>query len=104
MKSITDKTLTDALNHIAATDEGQLVLAYLKDWCGYGKDKTRPRLEDTFANAAVERVYINLRRMIRPEHLKKIEFDYTRKAETNERTSTNKRTAKPASDKSAASV
>ncbi len=88
MKSITDKTLTDALNHIAGTEEGQLVLAYLKDWCGYGKDKTRPRIEDTFANAATERVYINLRRMIRPEHLKKIEFDYQRKAEQNERANT----------------
>jgi len=94
MKPITDKTLTDALNHIAATAEGQLVLAYIKDWCGYGKDKTRPRMEDTFANAATERVYINLRRMIRPEHLKKIEFDYIRKAETNERPS-NKRKPNP---------
>jgi hypothetical protein len=94
MKPITEKNLTDALNHIAAIPEGQLVLAYLKDWCGYGKDKTRPRMEDTFANAATERVYINLRRMIRPEHLKKIEFDYTRKAETNERP-TSKRTTKP---------
>ena len=83
MIQITDKSLTEALNHIAAIPEGQLVLAYLKDWCGYGKDKTRPRMEDTFANAATERVYINLRRMIRAEHLKKIEFDYIRKAETN---------------------
>lgn len=91
MIPITDKALTDSLNHIAALPEGQLVLAYLKDWCGYGKDKTRPRMEDTFANAATERVYINLRRMIRPEHLKKIEFDYQRKAEPNER-HTNKRT------------
>jgi hypothetical protein len=90
LKPITDKALTDAINHVAATPEGQLVLAYLKDWCGYGKDKTRPRMEDTFANAATERVYINLRRMIRAEHLKKIEFDYQRKAETNERP-TNKR-------------
>lgn len=97
MKSITDKNLTDALNHIAGTEEGQLVLAYLKDWCGYGKDKTRPRLEDTFANAATERVYINLRRMIRAEYLKKIEFDYQRKAETNER-HTNKRTKRPDTD------
>jgi hypothetical protein len=83
LKSITDKELTEALNHIAALPEGQLVLAYLKDWCGYGKDKTRPRMEDTFANAATERVYINLRRMIRAEYLKKIEFDYQRKAELN---------------------
>lgn len=96
MKSITDKTLTDAINHVAATEEGQLVLAYLKDWCGYGKDKTRPRMEDTFANAATERVYINLRKMIRPQYLKKIEFDYQRKAETNERPTTSKRT-KPTS-------
>lgn len=87
MKSITDKTLTDAINHVAATEEGQLVLAYLKDWCGYGKDKTRPRMEDTFANAATERVYINLRKMIRAQYLKKIEFDYQRKAEPNERPS-----------------
>jgi len=91
MKSITDKNLAESINQVAATEEGQLVLAYLKDWCGYGKDKTRPRMEDTFANAATERVYINLRRMIRPEHLKKIEFDYQRKAELNER-HTNKRT------------
>lgn len=98
MKSITDKNLNDAINHVAATEEGRLVLAYIKDWCGYGKDKTRPRLEDTFANAAVERVYINLRRMIRAEHLKKIEFDYQRKAETNEPTSTTKRTNRATTD------
>lgn len=95
MINITDKSLADALNHIAALPEGQMVLAYLKDWCGYGKDKTRQRLEDTFANAATERVYINLRRMIRAEHLKKIEFEYQRKAETNDRPTTNKRKPKP---------
>lgn len=95
MKSITDKTLTDAINHVAATEEGQIVLAHLKDWCGYGKDKTRQRLEDTYANAATERVYIHLRRMIRAEHLKKIEFDYQRKAETNERPSTSTKRNKP---------
>ena len=94
MKYITEKTLTDSINHIAGTEEGQIVLAYLKDWCGYGKDKTRLRVEDTFANAATERVYINLRRMIRAEHLKKIEFDYQQKAEQNDRKPT-KRTSKP---------
>lgn len=94
MKSITDKTLSEALNHIAAIPEGQIVLAYLKDWCGFGRDKIRPRLEDTYANTATERVYLNLRRMISAEHLKKIEFDYVRKAELNERTNT-RRPAKP---------
>lgn len=89
MKEITDKGLSDALNHIAALDEGQLVLAYLADWCGFGKSKLVVRLEDTYANAAIERVYINLRSKIRPEYLKAIENDYKRKAVKNDRSGAN---------------
>lgn len=86
MKDITDKHFVECLNHIAATAEGRVVLAYLKDTCGW--DKTYLSTEDpqvTQYHAARRGVYGGLRLNIRPQHLKEIEFNYQRKAVENER-------------------
>ena len=96
MIEIDDKRFFEALNNIAASEEGRIVLAVLKDSCGW--DATYLSSEDpqvTQYFAARRGVYGSIRQHIRPEHLKKIEFDYKRKVIKNEDTrkhGTSKRT------------
>jgi len=86
MIEIDDKRFFDALNNIAASEEGRIVLAVLKDSCGW--DATYLSSEDpqvTQYFAARRGVYGSIRQHIRPEHLKKIEFDYKRKKAHDDR-------------------
>lgn len=85
MIEIDDKGFNESINRVAASDDGKILLATIAEWCGFGRVKIGPDLESTYANANVERLYLMLRERIKPEHLKKIEFDYKRKAVTNER-------------------
>ena len=101
MIEIDDKKFHDALNQIAASEEGRVVLAVLKDSCGW--DATYLSSEDpqvTQYFAARRGVYGSIRQHIRPEHLKKIEFDYKRKIAHDDRPiskhSVASRRAKPA--------
>lgn len=85
MIEIDDKQFQQALNMVAATDEGRIVLAMLKDSCGW--DATYLSSEDpqvTQYFAARRGVYGALRQHIRAEHLKKIEFDYKKKVAKND--------------------
>lgn len=80
MIEIDDKKFKEALNHIAASEEGRMVLAVLKDSCGWDAtylSSNDPQVTQYFA--ARRGVYGSIRQLIRPEHLKKIEFDYKKK-------------------------
>lgn len=84
MKQVDEKEFIRALNAIAGTEDGQIVLAMIKDSCGW--DKTFIASDDPVVSHfyAVRRgVYGGLRERIRVESLKKIEFDYKRKVEIN---------------------
>lgn len=84
MIEIDDEAFKNALNSVAATDDGKIVLACLKEYCLFDVDIVAPgALENTYANAAIRRVYLYLRSRIRAEYLKKIEYDYKRKVTTN---------------------
>jgi hypothetical protein len=86
MIEIDDKAFRDALNHIAALPEGQIVLAILKESCGWDDtilSSDNPQTTQYFA--ARRGVYGSLRKLIRTEHLKKIEFDYKKKVAKNDR-------------------
>jgi len=86
MTEIDDEKFKAALNHIAASDEGQIVLAVLKDSCGWDAtylSSDDPQVTQYFA--ARRGVYGSIRHLIRPEYLKKIEFDYKKKAATHDR-------------------
>lgn len=85
MIEIDETGFNESLNRIAASDDGKILLAWLGDWCGFGRVKIGSDLETTYANANMERLYLMLRERIKPEHLKKIEYDYKRKAVSNER-------------------
>ena len=97
-----DEQFKAALNHVAATPEGQLILAVLKDSCGWDmvyQAMDNPQVTQYYA--ARRGVYGSIRLLIRPEHLKKIEFDYKRKVAKNDDRPTSKhsnasRRAKPA--------
>ena len=74
---INNKAFKNALNHVAGTEEGQIVLAALMDSCGW--NKTFLSTEDpqvTQYYAARRGLYGGLREVIRNEYLKKIEFNY----------------------------
>lgn len=73
--------LIRCVNAVAATEEGRYLLRHLAYICGFGKtkvvgdiqSKTVDPVSTTF-NAAMENVYLQIRRMIRREHLIKIEL------------------------------
>lgn len=82
---VTEKDFNEALNRVAATTDGQVVLACLKEFVNFDGDITAATPQDTYANAAIRRAYLYLRNRIHPDHLKQIEFNYVRKAESNDR-------------------
>ena len=85
MTDVTDAHFKECLNHIAGTTEGQIVLYFLMEECGWSKtflSSEDPQVTQYYA--ARRGVYGSLRNQIRPEYLKLIEFDYARKVEKNE--------------------
>lgn len=83
---ITEKDFTEALNRVAASKDGQIVLACLKEYVHFDTDMlVVGNMESTYANATLRRAYLYLRNRIHYDHLKAIEFNYVRKAESNDR-------------------
>lgn len=86
MIEFTEKEATEALNRVAATDDGRLVLASIMLEMRWNDVLLSFDSEDnTMYHHARRGVWAGLRKYIRPAYLKKIEFDYKRKAESNER-------------------
>lgn len=85
MKLIDEKEFVRALNAVASTDDGQIVLAMIRDYCQWDKTyiaSDNPTISHYYA---VKRgVYGGLRERIRPQFLKLIEFEYKRKVETKD--------------------
>jgi hypothetical protein len=80
MIEIDEKRFTDALNAVAATDDGKIILACLKEYCHFDGDILAVgSLENTYANAHMRRAYLFFRSRIRAEYLKSIEHDFKRK-------------------------
>jgi len=81
--------LKSALNELAATENGQIVLAWLKIRCNWDMTLMSDKLEMTQHHASIRSVYGALRGLIEPRHLKSIEFDYvmepTKAGTTNDR-------------------
>lgn len=74
---ITEKTFREALARLSSTDDGRILLAWLANYCFHnGSPLDRESLEKTYANAAVQNVYRALRAFVKPEDLRRIEFDY----------------------------
>lgn len=77
MHKIKHKTFKEALNRVAASDDGKIVLAMIKDDCQWDMtvlDTTDPVRSMCYA---VKRgLYGGLRKHINREHLKSIEYDY----------------------------
>jgi hypothetical protein len=82
---VTEKDFNEALNRVAATKDGQIVFACLKEFVNFDGDITASTPQDTYANAAIRRAYLYLRNRIHNDHLKAIEFNYVRKAESHDR-------------------
>lgn len=85
MKEISAEQFTAAINRVAATEDGKIVLACLKMYVNFDGDITASDAQGTYANSVLRRAYLYLRAAIKPEYLKEIEFNYRRKA-THERT------------------
>jgi hypothetical protein len=79
---VTEESFREAINRVAATTDGQIVLACLCEYSGFNKDiAVNDSIEQTYANAVLRRAYLYLRGFIRNEHLIDIEFGYRRGAE-----------------------
>lgn len=72
-----------AFNAVFSTEEGQVLLRWLLDQTGYQKPKTLLNRETmeinalaTVHDAALEELYINLRKYIKPEILYNVEILY----------------------------
>lgn len=93
MRKYTNSEFNAALNRVAGTEDGKIVLAALKQMCAW--DTTICNSSDPEATqfyAAQRGVYGAIRKLIRPEYLKEIEFDYQLEAEsTHGRSSTSSR-------------
>jgi ribosomal protein L19E len=77
MTKITPERYLESLNHVAGTEEGQIVLAQLMHDCGWSRTYlSSEEPEVTQYYAARRGVYNGLRQHIRREYLKKIEFDF----------------------------
>ncbi len=91
MIEISEQTFNESVKRLAATDDGRVFFAWLKEYCFHnGTPLVAGNLENTYANAAVQKVYRDLRLVINREDLRKIEFDYvvqreTKKVRTNDR-------------------
>jgi len=95
MIEIDQKCFVTALNEVAATDSGKIVLACLKDSCQW--DETYLSSDNPQATQfyAVKRgIYGGLRKLIKISYLKEIEYNYKRKAEDG-RKPTKPRNARP---------
>lgn len=76
MKKITEKNLKEAINQIAATDEGKVLLAAIMHQCNWNTTIVAADPVQTHYYAAMRGVWGGIRRNIKVEHLKKIEYDY----------------------------
>lgn len=77
MIDITEQIFSESAKRLAKSEDGQIVLAWLKEFCFHnGTPLVRGNLEDTYANAAVQNVYRSLRVFIDAADLRKIEYDY----------------------------
>lgn len=74
MNKISKKTYVEALNRVAASDDGQVVLAVIRETCGY--DSLVIDANFSHISNAKKYIYHLLRRDIKPQHLKEIEYGY----------------------------
>lgn len=83
MIDITDKLFVESLNRVAASDDGKIVIAYLKDILGW--DVTDMSFDESanIHTATKRYVYSGIRKNIQPHLLKEIEFNYKRKVEND---------------------
>lgn len=80
MIEVDTKKFQEALNEVAATDSGKIVLAMLKDSCRWEAtylSSESPQVTQFYA--AQRGIYGALRQHIKREHLIPIEFNYKRK-------------------------
>lgn len=77
-KQINKTEAREAINRVASTEDGQILLAVLCNECGFMSNlMSMDNPNKTQVLAAQRGVYARLRKVIRPEHLRKAEYDIT---------------------------
>ncbi len=80
MKEYDDKQFIAALNAVAATDDGKLVLAEIKNSCHWDQTYLASDNPEVSHFHAVKRgIYGGIRQLIKVKYLKEIEFNFIRK-------------------------
>jgi hypothetical protein len=86
MQEIDNKIFVNALNRLAVSEDGKVVLAAIKDLCGWDMTYlSSTDLQATQYYATRRGIYGAIRKHINPEYLKEIEFNYKPKVEKNDR-------------------
>lgn len=75
MKKISDKQFKDAINRIAATEDGQAIFAWMKHSCNWDSTLMSNEANMTQHYASIRGVWGRVRQFIDPKYLKAIEFD-----------------------------
>lgn len=74
-KQVSKTDVFEAINRVANTDDGQILLAWLCHDCGFHKNMMSMECPNkTQVYAAKRGVYASLRKSIRPEHLLQAEY------------------------------
>lgn len=81
-QKILEARLKRAFDAVASTVEGRIVLRHLSNICGFAQPKAAANMETrcidpvtTTYNAAMENVYLKVRRLISKQYLKTIELE-----------------------------
>ena len=74
---IDKKRLEEAINQVASTEEGKILLAAIKQECGWESVIFDSDPAKMHFHAGKRAVYVALRTFIRNEYLKEVEFNYT---------------------------
>lgn len=96
MNKVNEKSFISAINRIAATEDGKIIFSWFKNLCGWDATIMANDPSMTQHYASIRSVWGAIRKNIRTEYLKEIEFDFIVdkevKAVKNDRTSTRNNT------------
>ncbi len=76
MIKISDKEIIEALNRVAKTDDGKVMLAWLKHTCNWDMTLMSNEPYMTAHYASIRAIWGRIRQSIHNEELKQIEHDY----------------------------
>ncbi len=86
MQKITDELVKESLGRISSTEDGHIILAWLKHICNWDSTLMANTLEMTQHHASIRGVWGRVRQSINRNDLKVIEYDFIVEKEVQTKT------------------